>query len=147
MDDVKLDTPSTGNLIPVDNSIDWSLRDLVGYVNSNSGISIGVTLTVGGTLITGNLISGNSYFEQVADLLAGSPANDVTQAMVNYHAKLSTDRYDPSMFESDEDRNSVVFIHLKDAKHFFGTNVLPSNGALWRGKLSDVSGYTIGSLS
>lgn len=146
MDDVKLDTPSTENFIPVDNDIDWSLQDLVGYVNSNSGISIGVTLTVGGTLISGHLISGNSYFEQVADLLAGSPANDVTQEMVNYHSKLSTEKYDPSKFASDEDRDSIVFIHLKDAKHIFGTNVLPSNGALWRGKLSDVSGYTIGSL-
>ena len=41
--------------------VDWLLAWIIGF--AEQGLEMGVTLNVGGVLITGNLIGGRKYFE------------------------------------------------------------------------------------
>ncbi|PHX42520.1 gas vesicle protein [Pseudomonas syringae pv. syringae] len=58
--------------------IDWLLQWLVKFV-ANTKVEMGVTLSVGGNLVSGHLISHDAYFEQLADDISApfsSFAND-----------------------------------------------------------------------
>lgn len=46
-----------------------------------------------------------------------------------------------------EKRQSTQYVHLKDAKVFNDSSTTPSDeGTLWRGKLSSISGFSLGML-
>ncbi|MDX7860227.1 MULTISPECIES: gas vesicle accessory protein GvpU [Aeromonas] len=123
--------------------IDGHLANLVGLFNKNPGVGFGITLTVGGTLVSGQLISGKEYFDHLADLLhqddqvEGSVSNTLSREM----------KWMSENIYSDPDSNKTVYIHLKDAQHYSGVTPLPTNGGYWRGRLCDVSGFTLGSMS
>ncbi len=116
---------------------DWFLELLVSVVNKNDNGSLEVTLTVGGFLVTGSLISNKEYFR-----LLGKEFNADNE-------KGFSGIIDHLNNQKSESKISVAYIHLKDA--FFvipGPKPIPTNkGVLWRGKLSDVSGFNIGTLS
>src|SRR5690349_15616086 len=50
--------------------IDWFLEGLVQQTNEHSGATLPVTLNVGGTLISGYLVSGADYFDGLGKELA-----------------------------------------------------------------------------
>src|SRR5690242_11263003 len=54
---------------PTEAPMDWFLAELVRRANEG-GLSIGVTLCVGGTLVSGSLIGGRAYFESIAERAA-----------------------------------------------------------------------------
>lgn len=122
--------------------IDGHLASLVGLINNNPGICIGITLTVGGTLISGELISGKEYFDNLATLLhRDDQVEDSIRNVLSEEMKWMSNRY------STPDINKTVYIHLKDAQHYSGVTPVPTRGGYWRGRLCDVSGFTIGSMS
>jgi len=126
---------------PLD-QLDWFLQTLVGMVNRNLGVEVGVTLQVSGLLVSGLLTSGASYFEGIAnDIAAGfqetQDSDAIKQAFVGY-----ADLYKrPSP--------TTAYLHLKEARFFdpAGTPIPTHRGVWWRGRLSEVSGFVLGTLS
>lgn len=141
-EDVEMPQSRTAQLTQSDD-IDWHLAKLVDIANGNFGVSIGVTLTVNGALVSGLLISGKEYFESVAIELAKDSDNSVSMGLSEGMKELSEKRYG-SKFNPATHR--TAFIHLKNARHFLGGVFVPENGTFWRGKLCDVSGFSLGLL-
>jgi hypothetical protein len=124
---------------------DWFLAELVSWANT-FGFQAGVTLHVGGTIVSGTMISGAAFFalfrENISVALSASRADVKTPI----DEMLST--YGSIYDKPEVTAHPRHYIHLRDA-YFFDPagNALPRGGALWRGKLSAVDGFSLGSLS
>ncbi|MGE6115874.1 gas vesicle accessory protein GvpU [Aeromonas salmonicida] len=123
--------------------IDEHLANVVDLFNINPGMSFGITLTVGGTLISGQLISGKEYFDYLANLLHrdGLAEDSVSNTLSNEMKWMSEHIY------SKESVGRPTHIHLKNAKHYFGDTSMPTNGGYWRGRLCEVSGFMLGEVT
>lgn len=119
---------------------DWFLEILVETVNAGNS-RFGITLTVGGILISGNVISGKDYFRDFANQLSVAIKNDV-----NKPASVKSIEDLGEVYLDDTKAQSTRFIHLKDVR-FYGTDgraIPTTDGLLWRGMLSNVDGFTLG---
>lgn len=129
--------------------VDWFLRNLVDLINQRS-FGISISLHVSGFVVSGTLISGRQYFEElgamVGDAMSHSP--ELAESFRAYFTQPATLVYGQ---EEDEQKSAKYpsFIHLKDARFFRSGNqvAFPNQGVLWRGKLVDVSGFFVGSIS
>lgn len=132
-------------LLPVTQS-DWFLQSLVNMVNIND-LEFGITLQVSGLLVSGNLVGGKEYFEGFAEDFSSSFTNEPEVAE---NIKSSFAQYGEIYEKKDgEEIPPPQYIHLKDTR-FFNTsgNPIPGNkGVWWRGRISEVGGFTLGSLS
>jgi hypothetical protein len=145
------ENPGTGaaeNVTHDANSTDWFLAHLVGWANKYN-IEQGITLTVGGATISGKLISGRKYFEEIAAATAAGSSNseEVKLSIAESH-KLWSAIYDkPEGAPDDYEPPPPGYIHLRDALWIsFDGKFLPSNGVLWRGKLSAIDGFCLGQM-
>lgn len=121
---------------------DWVLRSLVKSVNE-SGLLVGITLTVGGMLVTGTLVGGREYFEDFADKVAASAEDDAGAAQVQaIFADLG------AIYDRDPEPGEPLpsYIHLKDVRFFSPSGqCLPDHdGAWWRGRIDSVQGFMLG---
>jgi hypothetical protein len=127
---------------------DWFLQQLVEWVNTMP-FDFGVTLHVAGFLVSGTLISGAQYFSGFAEDFSGGfmPASEVAETfrktITSYGETYKTDEK-----KKDEDSPLPVYIHLKNARFFTTSgNPAPRNaGVWWRGRISEVSGFVLGTL-
>ena len=120
---------------------DWVLQWAVRFVESTS-LGIGVTLTVGGGVISGTMVSSKLYFESLSEDMSKSFSVFGNEAAETIKTLMLS-------FDNAEDHQDGApaeqYIHLKDARMFTTPNgALTSNGALWRGKISAVHGFTFG---
>jgi hypothetical protein len=122
--------------------VDWYLQNLVIMANTK-GVEMGITVILGGTVVTGLLISGKTYFEAFGALFANAWNSDedgkkaIQDAMSEPAKMYGPDKGDPA---------GPSFIHLKDAFVRTPSGSLVNQGALWRGRLSEVSGFMLGSI-
>jgi len=132
-------------------SVDWFLRNLVALINRKS-LGISISLHVSGFIVSGTLISGRQYFEEVGGLVGDSLSDsaELAQQFREYFTEPATLVYGGAEREHPH-AQYPSFIHLKDACFFRGggneKGFPSSQGVLWRGKLVDVSGYFMGSVS
>jgi len=126
-------------------SPDFLLQHLVSIANS-TGLSMGVTLTVGGEVISGQLVGGKEYFELLKEAFLTSTSN--VKGVGEAFGEM-LDQYSQIYSAPPEDGAQPSFIHLKQARVFSpGQTPMPSNGGLlWRGRISNVAGFSIGSFS
>jgi hypothetical protein len=120
---------------------DWLLQTLVSSVNAEDDFELSITLQTGGLLVSGTLISGRRYFVALAKVFteSGKPGEDYKSI-----SKLG-DIYAPKTGSTEK----PSFIHLKQAQ-FFGPGTMPtpsSEGVLWRGRICDVAGFFLGTIS
>lgn len=129
---------------------DWFLQSTIESVIA-AGVEIGVTLTVGGAVVSGTLISGKTYFKELGEVLAGASQQegDMQSVLGSSWSKYSAIYEKPEDAPEDWRAPPAGFIHLRDARYYApGQGPLPSNqGVLWRGKLSAVDAFSVGSLS
>lgn len=133
--------PQPSQQPPLD-QLDWFLQVLVGMVNSNRGMEIGVTLQVSGLLVSGMLTSGANYFEGFAkEMVAGFQATDDADKIEKAFGEYVDLYKRPSP--------TTVYIHLKETRFFdpAGSPIPTNRGVWWRGRLSEVSGFILGTLS
>lgn len=124
--------------------IDWHLQGLVTMANEH-GIEMGITLILGGTVITGQLISGKTYFESFAEEFANAWSED-DEIREKTRAAMATPaetHYGPGRIS---DPAGTSFIHLKKAKIQGPDGSSVIRGTLWRGRLTEVSGFFLGSV-
>ncbi|WP_136604651.1 gas vesicle accessory protein GvpU [Paenibacillus dokdonensis] len=104
---------------------------------ANAGLIIGITLTVGGNIVSGNMISGKEYMESIADTLEN--INEQGDTLATLYRSYSSNIYDGS-----DESERVEFVHLKDAIIFQGT--VRHQVGLWRGRINAVDGYSFGCM-
>lgn len=121
---------------------DWLLQSFVDIVNSAS-FSLPITITIGGTNISGDLIGGKEYFNSLGENFSKSfstlkNAEDVG-ALIAKHADIYND---PDV------KKSPQYLHLKNAVMFDpeGNFILNGAGALWRGRISQIDGFIFGKI-
>lgn len=132
---------------------DWLLSRFVSMANTQ-GVSIGVTLVVGGSLVTGLIIGGREYFREMGAALARATGSDPDAGAEDFGRSVE-DLYPTAPDEGDEARRKeegqeprtrVKFIHLRNARVLHGTTMIPENfqGHLWRGRIAAVDGFMLG---
>jgi hypothetical protein len=124
-------------------ALDWQLQSLVNMVNQHE-IEIGITLILGGTVITGTLIGGRQYFETFSANFAGAwPVDDEEKERLREALSAPA-----KMYASGEvDPAGPSFIHLGGATVRTPGGILFGDGALWRGRLSEISGFVLGKVA
>ncbi|MCH5515485.1 hypothetical protein [Pseudomonas syringae] len=130
--------------------IDGRLQDLVRLVNESSvGFSFGITLFTSTGVITGDLISADSY----SDLFAEHFKAGFEKAFPDGDWSLITD-----IFSGRKDGEEPLpegeyvtppqFIHLNNSSLLMDNGVrLLKEGALWRGKIQSINGFILGTMS
>ncbi|MCY1514629.1 hypothetical protein D9M68_491780 [compost metagenome] len=125
---------------------DAFLQFLVNLVNNGSQIeSIGVTLQMGGMLVSGSIVSGAKYFDSFAASFTGSLNTLDAAARDAVHASLAELG---DVFRVPQPADPLPnYIHLADAL-FFTADGTPIAGqpTLWRGRTSSVDGFILGRL-
>ena len=127
---------------------DWLLQNLVNFANE-AGVESGVTLQVGGLLVSGTMISFDKYLDEFSDLFgAGFGKNSELGKQIGTAIKgWKPERKAPSA-EDAQDWPPPQFVHLRNASFFFpGQRAFPSSQVLWRGRLSEVGGFFLGVLA
>jgi hypothetical protein len=130
-------------------SIDWYLQSLVSIVNSASTegteIEISLTLVVGGSLVSGMLISGKKYFDIFADEFSAAWPGEKSSIRESFASN-------GKIYEKDDESEGKSkplpqFIHMRNARVYNGGSPFPQKqGVLWRGKINAVSGFNLGSV-
>lgn len=131
---------------PASDPADWFLQSLVDMAN-RSGLEVGITLQVSGLLVSGMLVSGKQYFEGFASEFSSAFSDQEAARGVRESFSRHGEKYKLEA-EGDPHRPAPVYIHLKQAR-FFSTSGEPiprNRGVFWRGRLSEVSGFILGTL-
>ena len=132
--------------------VDCFLQSLVSIVNDESA-SIPITLSVGGLLISGDMIGGKTYFDEFARQFKDGFRNvsSETASTIEEAFKRLGDVYDPIQKESQgsDPIPKPHLVHLRDAQIYqSGASPAPSEkGVLWRGRLESVDGFSLGRVS
>lgn len=125
---------------------DAFLQFLVNLVNNGSQIeSIGVTLQMGGMLVSGSIVSGAEYFDRFAENFTSSLVSLDPDTRQSVHASLAELG---DVFRLPQPVDPLPnYIHLSDAL-FFTADGTPIAGqpTLWRGRTSSVDGFILGRL-
>jgi hypothetical protein len=122
--------------------LDWYLQHLVTMANTQ-GVEMGITVILGGTVVTGQLISGKTYFESFGALFAGAwNADEDGKRAIQDEMSKPAEMYGPDK----HDAAGPSFIHLKNATVRTPSGSLTNQGVLWRGRLTEVSGFMLGSI-
>jgi hypothetical protein len=118
---------------------DWLLQTIVHTANE-TGAEIGVTLIVGGTVVSGLATSGQKYFEEFGKFFANSSVFTPEQrkSMEETYREFGDKRY------TGLPAAELHYVHLRDVLIVRGTE--PLKVPLFRVRLSTVDGFTIGSL-
>lgn len=163
MSDAKSEAPASSEDVKSDlenkrkrlDSVDWFLTNLVNLAN-DAGVGIGITLNVGGTIISGTLVSGADYFKGFADQMASAFQDKEVSESIRKSYSEYADLYPKRKLDENGDdvggereTPTPSYIHLQNAKFFAnGQATIPGeDGLWWRGRLSAVDGFSLGGLS
>jgi hypothetical protein len=118
---------------------DWLLQKIVSTANE-TGAEIGVTLIVGGTVISGQAISGKQYFAEFGKSFAAANVfnNDQRKAIEETYKEFGEKRY------ASLPAAELWFVHLKNVVIWHGEE--PSRLPLFRVRFAAIEGFTIGTL-
>ncbi|SBS35885.1 hypothetical protein MAQ5080_03299 [Marinomonas aquimarina] len=122
---------------------DWFLQELIEIVNGGK-MTFDVTLTVAGFLVSGTLIGGKEYFEGFGEEFSFGLESEAAEKVRTAFAKngqVYSEASSPAMLPN--------YVHLKNA-HFFhtsGTPIPENRGVWWRGRVSEVAGFSLGALT
>ncbi|NEA12774.1 hypothetical protein G3I27_32275 [Streptomyces sp. SID10692] len=145
--------------------MDYVLAQLVRLVN-RSDLQFGITIDANGSTITGTLISNEKWFDlQARAIKAASKAEgdevglhtvferwQALNSEANAEDKRANDALKdlelPDRFQTaiGEAAERVGYIHLQGARRVTSLGLVPSEGALWRGRLEAVTSWSVGEL-
>jgi hypothetical protein len=126
-------------------SKDWFLQFLVNLANKNQ-FEVDITLTVGGLLISGTLSGVKKYFDELGDFFAGSyDASSSSENIKNTFKKIGEQCLCVAPSEQSE---TPSYLHLKNVRFFDaqGKGIPASAGGWWRGRISEIQGFSPGKL-
>ena len=118
-----------------------------------SGMRFSVILSVGGTIIEGDVVSEREYFEEVASLIrSDDPDTQETFAnipnLMDQVAMRGLDQgRDPEIVQEFRENVANSYVHLKNSVLWLEGEDRNISGTLWRGKLEAVDGFWLGSAN
>jgi hypothetical protein len=127
---------------------DWFFQLLIQLVNG-ADFTFGVTLTVNGVLLSGQLVGGKQYFEGIAEEFSSAFTDpqvaENIRGGISAHGKIYVNNDGSYKQESPP----PTFVHLKNARvfHNSGTPIPTNRGVWWRGRIEEVSGFMLGELN
>ncbi len=127
--------------------VDLVLAALVKAVNRGETSTLGISLVVGGSWLTGSMIGGRMWFDQLAQLVDNETSSDAGQLF----RRIGRAAY-PSESEGLAEGRPPLdtdpgFVHLRGARLLTGAAVrVPDPGGLIRIKLSSIDGWLVGIL-
>jgi hypothetical protein len=129
---------------------------LLAYVRAvELGAEVGLTITVPGATISGILISRRTYQQaHTATLAAAARSVDLHTLAKAIEESLAGDLALADALTSDAGipgsvPDELTYLHLRDARFLSGGGLVPPvgrAGALWRARLEDVTGWSLGVL-
>jgi hypothetical protein len=137
---------------------DWALEDWVVYANEY-GMEIGVTLQIGGFLVSGKTASGGEFLRNMGESLseatmgAGDKYKEISEMLKNMYEKQAQNSYPQISLEESESSKKKQstrepsFIHLKQVAIFTDSQISPIQVKYWRGKLASVDAWFLGTMS
>lgn len=129
-------------------STDWVLEHLVTTVNRVKNAGINVTLVVPGAVITGTLIGFYEYYVEYGKVWMELTPGDTGKAIERNWREFAEKGF-AELETKEPNFDPPHYIHVKDARLASVEGVAPPAphlGFLWRGRISEVSGFAIGSL-
>jgi hypothetical protein len=157
MSDESEEATQDGHPFPINpntsDEADWFLQELVAFTN-RTGFEVGVTLVVGGIMVSGMMIGGRKYFEQFADIIKHSLTQAIDaefgEMMGNSYATVA-EIYKP-VGDGEVEPSAITkpgYIHMKDAVLYHPNDSprLVVNHALWRVRITAVDAFTLGTPS
>ncbi|GEM_PF-6040307 len=131
-------------------SSDSQLVALVALADASEDFALDVTLTLPGGVICGNLIGYSTWLRKQAALLQPSGhsryidyLNKLADLVQENQKNSSVDPLNDPRYENDP--TVPLCIHLADAFYVHPTVTIPANeDLLWRGRISEVSGWSTG---
>lgn len=125
---------------------DWFLSTLNTIVNSND-ITIGITIITHGYVISGHLTGGKKYFDAIGSEFSSLLNN--SGKVENSFLDLASRIYNSDSEQVKNGPLSSDYIHIQDAKFYNsgGTPLSSDDAVWWRGRISQVSGYSLGVIS
>jgi hypothetical protein len=125
---------------------DFHFLTLVDLANKLD-VGLGVTIVAAGAVITGELISRRAYFKAFGESfgqLFESRNPEAAEDLRREFADLGEEIHGET---AEDDKSLPSFYHLRGAQVFAGDKMVPTNGMLWRGKISEVAGFSFGRFS
>ena len=135
------------------NEIDINADNLVQimvFIANKHNIELGITLNVKGLIVSGMLVSNQTYFEGLTDEVEASNAEQVAKELFKSTFNSLANTSESSSSNGDGSQESLpLFIHLKEARMYPSQNTspIPTAGVWWRGKISEVSSFSWGLLN
>jgi hypothetical protein len=147
---VNVSTIETGNdadvpaLFDQPDGVDWLLAHIVEL--ADIGLEMSISVCAEGVLLSGTLIGGRTYFEELsATVLSTASANPDQKAVIDLlgsgFAKFK-DVY-PEKEAGINASNRPAFLHLRGATPILNTETVKGNGALFRVQLAKVSAFSL----
>jgi hypothetical protein len=146
----------TSNPKETEPPIDTILQFLVALANSG-GFSTAVTLSIKGTIITGDLVGFKQYMNSIALKLRNpdsvtspqirSPPEPGDEDDVRRSLETIASGLDTIQTEMEKRTELPVMIHLKNVEIIgpIGKIILPSD-VIWRGQLHTIDGFVLGKM-
>ncbi|OQO90713.1 gas vesicle accessory protein GvpU [Saccharomonospora piscinae] len=125
---------------------DFLLQAFVDAANQMEDFAMGVTLSVSGGIISGDLVTATRWMDEVATLveMEGSEAAYHVGNVYREQAGLYKKRASQNRGEV---HGEVTYIHLRNSQWLMREGHLgPEPGVHWRGLLTEVSGWALGRL-
>ena len=145
-----IEFPDLTDRVGLGDLTDPLLGDLVRLADTLD-VEHGITLTVGGSLITGTLFSAYRFFEGQAAAAAGgsvvsagdqAAARSYKQHMVEFYvARMKL--YEPARIQREGSRYAPRHIHLHNARWVGNDGMFTGESSFWRGRLIAVSGFSL----
>ncbi|MEP0886413.1 hypothetical protein NDI49_33300 [Trichocoleus sp. ST-U3] len=129
-------------------SVDPMLETFVRFAEEQN-LSLGVTLTIHGSLISGNIISYQRYLEGIAQGFESATGNqEIGQILAESYRNASQGYQEALIEEGLKGLPHHQYIHLSNARFIFGDIIVPTEiGVYWRGRLDEVDGFSLGIVS
>lgn len=149
----------------IDNS-DWFLARILELAEGAAPVSVAVTLTTGGLLVSGRPIGSKAYFERVAEQLGEAQdrldggGETIREPFLGLAHVVEADRLQEQaerdhliatlgageqLTPEQESRFQRQYVNLEDVS-MFGAGQQIVHTQLWRGRLSAVTGWNFGLL-
>jgi hypothetical protein len=120
------------------------LMDFVFGDKEEAGGSFGLTVTLGGQVVSGMAITRGEWMDAVASQYEGAGGTEyLRQVFTKVHEGIVAD--DERREAADLPSRARRFIHMRDVRIVNGTQW--TEMAYWRGALADVTGWSLGSWS
>jgi hypothetical protein len=120
------------------------LQTLVRLTNE-ADLHLPLTLSFGGTLVSGHTASEREYFESFGNEVEKEFRNTQLGPIARDLADLVRQLAEPG---ADEPETKPMVIHLKNARFLQSSGALVNReGVWWRGRLDAVEGFSFGLLS